>query len=126
MQNGYSKESIKLEHEVAIIIAEQERNGFKLNEAAALQLLSVLKTKLDTIQVEMASIFPDKVTTGRVHKTSGKPLKDIIEPFNPGSRQQIAERLIEKGWKPTKHTEKGSVIVDEAVLETLDFPEAKT
>jgi DNA polymerase I-like protein with 3'-5' exonuclease and polymerase domains len=126
MQNDYSKESIKLEHEVAIIVAEQERNGFKLNEVGALQLLSVLKTKLDTIQVEMASIFPDKVTSGRVHKTSGKPLKDIIEPFNPGSRQQIAERLIEKGWKPTKHTEKGSVIVDEATLETLDFPEAKT
>jgi len=126
MQNDYSKESIKLEHEVAIIIAEQERNGFKLNEAAALQLLSVLKTKLDTIQVEMATIFPDKITSGRTHKTTGKPLKDIIEPFNPGSRQQIAERLIEKGWKPTKHTEKGSVIVDEAVLETLDFPEAKT
>jgi DNA polymerase I-like protein with 3'-5' exonuclease and polymerase domains len=126
MQNDFSKESIKLEHEVAIIVAEQERNGFKLNEVGALQLLSVLKTKLDTIQVEMASIFPDKVTSGRVHKTSGKPLKDIIEPFNPGSRKQIAERLIEKGWKPKKHTEKGSVIVDEATLETLDFPEAKT
>ena len=125
MQNDYSKESIKLEHEVAIIIAEQERNGFKLNEAMALQLLSELKTKLDVIQVEMATIFPDKVTSGRTHKTTGKPLKDIIEPFNPGSRQQIAERLIEKGWKPTKRTEKGSVIVDEAVLETLDFPEAK-
>jgi DNA polymerase I-like protein with 3'-5' exonuclease and polymerase domains len=126
MKNDFSKESITLEHEVAIIIAEQERNGFKLNEAAALQLLSVLKTKLDAIQVEMATIFPDKVTTGRVHKTSGKPLRDIVEPFNPGSRQQIAERLIEKGWKPKKHTEKGSVIVDEATLETLDFPEAKT
>ena len=126
MQNGYSKESITLEHEVAIIVAEQERNGFKLNEAGALQLLSLLKTKLDAIQVEMAAIFPDKVTTGRVHKTSGKPLKDIIEPFNPGSRQQIAERLIEKGWKPNKFTEKGSVIVDETTLESLDFPEAKT
>ena len=126
MQNGYSKESITLEHEVAIIIAEQERNGFKLNEAGALQLLSLLKTKLDAIQVEMAAIFPDKVTTGRVHKSSGKPLKDIIEPFNPGSRQQIAERLIQKGWKPNKFTEKGSVIVDETTLESLDFPEAKT
>lgn len=126
MQNGYSKESATLEHEVAIIIAEQERNGFKLNEAGALQLLSILKTKLDAIQVEMAIIFPDKVTSGRTHKTSGKPLKDIIEPFNPGSRQQIAERLQEKGWKPTKRTEKGSVIVDETTLESLDFPEAKT
>jgi DNA polymerase I-like protein with 3'-5' exonuclease and polymerase domains len=124
-KNDFSKESITLEHQVAIIIAEQERNGFKLNQAAALQLLSVLKTKLDSIQVEMATIFPDKVTSGRTHKKSGKPLKDIIEPFNPGSRQQIAERLQEKGWKPTKRTEKGSVIVDEAVLETLDYPEAK-
>jgi DNA polymerase I-like protein with 3'-5' exonuclease and polymerase domains len=126
MQNGYSKESTTLEHEVAIIIAEQERNGFKLNEAGALQLLSILKTKLDAIQIEMAAIFPDKVTSGRTHKTSGKPLKDIIEPFNPGSRQQIAERLTEKGWKPNKFTEKGSVIVDETTLESLDFPEAKT
>lgn len=125
MQNDFSKESIKLEHEVAIIIAEQERNGFKLNEAGALQLLSVLKTKLDAIQVEMATIFPDKVTSGRTHKTSGKPLRDIVEPFNPGSRQQIAERLIAKGWKPTKKTEKGSVIVDEEVLASLDYPEAK-
>jgi DNA polymerase I-like protein with 3'-5' exonuclease and polymerase domains len=125
MQNDFSKESITLEHEVAVIIAQQERNGFKLNEAMALQLLAELKTKLDAIQVEMATIFPDKVTSGRTHKTSGKPLKDIIEPFNPGSRQQIAERLMEKGWKPNKRTEKGSVIVDEAVLETLDYPEAK-
>jgi DNA polymerase I-like protein with 3'-5' exonuclease and polymerase domains len=125
MENDFSKESIKLEHQVAIIIAEQERNGFRLNEAAALQLLSVLKTKLDAIQVEMATIFPPKVTTGRTHKTSGKALNDIIEPFNPGSRKQIAERLIEKGWKPKKHTEKGSVIVDEEVLASLDYPEAK-
>lgn len=125
MENDFSKESIKLEHEVAIIIAEQERNGFKLNVPEALQLLSELKTKLDAIQVEMATIFPDKVTSGRTHKATGKPLNDIIEPFNPGSRKQIAERLIEKGWKPTKHTEKGSVIVDETTLEGLDFPEAK-
>lgn len=125
MQNDFSKESIKLEHEVAIIIAEQERNGFKLNVPEALQLLSTLKTKLDAIQVEMETIFPPVVISGRTHKSSGKPLKDIVTPFNPGSRKQIAERLIEKGWKPKKHTEKGSVIVDETTLEGLDFPEAK-
>jgi hypothetical protein len=125
MENDFSKESITLEHEVAIIIAEQERNGFKLNEAGAMQLLAELKTKLDVIQVEMATIFPPKVTAGRTHKTTGKALKDIIEPFNPGSRQQIAERLTAKGWKPKKRTEKGSVIVDEEVLASLDYPEAK-
>jgi len=125
MENDFSKESITLEHEVAIIIAEQERNGFRLDMPKAIQLLSELKTKLDIIQVEMETIFPPKVTTNRTHKTSGKALKDIIEPFNPGSRQQIAERLQAKGWKPKKHTEKGSVIVDEEVLASLDYPEAK-
>lgn len=125
MENDFSKESIKLEHEVAIIIAEQGRNGFRLDMPKALCLLSELKTKLDNIQVEMEKIFPPVVISGRTHKTSGKPLNDIVTPFNPGSRQQIAERLIAKGWKPKKHTEKGSVIVDEEVLASLDYPEAK-
>jgi DNA polymerase I-like protein with 3'-5' exonuclease and polymerase domains len=125
MENDFSKESITLEHEVAIIIAEQERNGFKLDMPKAIQLLSELKTKLDIIQVEMETIFPPVVISGRTHGTSGKPLKDIVTPFNPGSRQQIAKRLQEKGWKPKKHTEKGSVIVDEEVLASLDYPEAK-
>jgi DNA polymerase I len=125
MENGFSKESITLEHQVAIIIAEQERNGFKLDMPKAIQLLSELKTKLDIIQVEMETIFPPVVISGRTHKKSGKPLNDIVTPFNPGSRQQIAERLQEKGWKPKKRTEKGSVIVDEEVLASLDYPEAK-
>jgi len=126
MQNDFSKESIDLEHQVAIIIAEQERNGFKLNQASALSLLAELKTKLDIIQVEMETLFPPVVISGRTHGTSGKPLNDIVTPFNPGSRQQIAKRLQEKGWKPKKRTEKGSVIVDEEVLASLDYPEAKT
>ena len=121
----FSTKSQELEHEVQAIIAVQERNGFKFNEPSAMRLLAELKAKLDAITVEMQGIFPPKVTAGRTHKTSGKALKDIVEPFNPGSRKQIAERLIEKGWKPSKFTEKGSVIVDETTLEGLDFPEAK-
>jgi DNA polymerase-1 len=121
----FSTQSQELEHEVQAIIAVQERNGFKFNEQSAMRLLAELKAKLDAITVEMQGIFPPRITSGRTHKTTGKPLKDIIEPFNPGSRQQIAERLIEKGWKPNKYTEKGSVIVDETTLEGLDFPEAK-
>jgi len=121
---NFSQRSIDLEHNVQAIITKQEENGFKLDEVKALQLLAILKAKLDAIQVEMATIFPDHIESGRVSK-NGKPLKDIITPFNPGSRKQIAERLQAKGWKPKKHTEKGSVIVDEAVLETLDYPEAK-
>jgi len=46
-------------------------------------------------------------------------------PFNPGSRQQIAERLQGLGVKFSKTTDKGSIIVDEKVLEKIDLPEAK-
>jgi DNA polymerase I-like protein with 3'-5' exonuclease and polymerase domains len=121
----FSTQSQELEHEVQAIIAIQERNGFRFNEQFAMQLLAELKTRLESIIVEMQRIFPPKITSGRTHKTTGRPLSDIVEDFNPGSRKQIAERLIEKGWKPEKFTEKGSVIVDETTLEGLDFPEAK-
>jgi DNA polymerase I-like protein with 3'-5' exonuclease and polymerase domains len=53
------------------------------------------------------------------------PLKTKSIPFNPGSRQQIAERLQGLGVKFSKTTDKGSVIVDEKVLEKIDLPEAK-
>jgi DNA polymerase I-like protein with 3'-5' exonuclease and polymerase domains len=125
MKDDFSEKSKELEHQVAIIIAEQERNGFKLDERGATELLCSLKTKLEAIKVEMESIFPPRVESGRTHKKTGKPLPDIVTPFNPGSRQQIAERLQEKGWKPKKHTEKGSVIVDETTLEGINIPEAK-
>ena len=122
----FSTKSQELEHEVQAIIAVQERNGFKFNEPSAMRLLAELKAKLDAITVEMQGIFPPKVTAGRTHKTSGKALKDIVEPFNPGSRKQIAERLIEKGWKPSKFTEKTNApIVDETTLEGSDIREAK-
>ena len=124
-RQDFSTKSQELEHEVQAIIAQQERNGFKFNEQSAMQLLAEFKTRLDAITVEMQIIFPPKVTANRTHKTTRKPLSDIVEDFNPGSRKQIAERLQEKGWKPSRFTEKGSVIIDETTLEGLDFPEAK-
>jgi DNA polymerase I-like protein with 3'-5' exonuclease and polymerase domains len=119
MKDDFSEKSKELEHQVAIIIAEQERNGFKLDERGATELLCSLKAKLEAIKVEMESIFPPRVESGRTHKKTGKPLADIVTPFNPGSRQQIAERLQEKGWVAKKKTEKGSIIIDEDVLDSI-------
>ena len=120
----FEERSIKLEHNVQAIIAKQEENGFKLNERSAITFLSTLQSKLAILETELQNIFPTK-TIERVSEKTGKPLKPIIEPFNPGSRKQIGERLIEKGWKPEKFTENGQAIVDEGTLEGLDFPEAK-
>ena len=117
-------ESSTLEHQVAAIIKEQEDNGFKLDVKKALFLLTDWRKRLAEIEEELQTVFRP-IVTERVSEKTGKRLKDKIEIFNPGSRKQIAERLTALGWKPTKHTEKGSVIVDEKVLSNIDIPEAK-
>ncbi len=122
--NKFDQRSINLEHKVQAIIAKQERNGFKLDEVAGITLLSTLQNKLAAIENELQGIFPAK-TIQRVSEKTGKPLKDKVEVFNPGSRKQIGERLIEKGWKPSRYTETGQPIVDEGTLDGVDIPEAK-
>ena len=123
-RNKFDERSIKLEHDVQAIIATQETNGFKLDEKKAVILLATLQNKLDLLEAGLQNIFPAK-TIERVSEKTGKPLKSKVEVFNPGSRKQIGERLIEKGWKPEKFTENGQPIVDEGTLEGLEFPEAK-
>ena len=122
--NKFDQRSIDLEHKVQAIIAKQERNGFKLDEVAGITLLTTLQNKLAHIETELQGIFPAK-TIERVSEKTGKSLKAKVEVFNPGSRKQIGERLIEKGWKPSRYTETGQPIVDEGTLEGVDIPEAK-
>ena len=121
---GFDKRSIELEHEVQKIICKQEENGFRFNEREAIYLLAQLKGKLSYIEAKLQSVFPTK-TAERYSEKTGKRLKDSVEVFNPGSRQQIGERLIEKGWKPTVYTETGQPKVDETILKESTIPEAK-
>lgn len=120
----FDNRSIELEHKVQAIICKQEQNGFKLDQQNAIILLADLKSKLSNIETELQSVFPTK-TTERYSEKTGKKLKDDVEVFNPGSRQQIASRLQEKGWKPKRFTEKGQAIVDETTLKESTIPEAK-
>ena len=112
---GFSDKSIQLEHEVATIISRQERRGFRLDVPYTMVLASEFRDKAAIIEQELQQLFPP-IVTERISEKTGKKLTDKIEVFNPGSRQQIAKRLIELGWKPRKKTEKGSVIVDETTL----------
>ena len=121
---GFSQESLELEHQVAAIIAQQERNGFKLDTIHATCLLTDLKTKMAGIYEQMQERWPP-VTNERYSEKTGKRLKDEVVTFNPGSRKQIGEKLQELGWKPKKFTETGQPIVDEVVLMDVDIPEAK-
>jgi len=123
-KEGFSQQSIDLEHRVGWLVTEQERNGFKLDCDNAEKLMMDLMFEMNNIEASLQDIFPPIVEERWSEKT-GKQLKDKVTVFNPGSRKQIAERLQGLGVKFDKKTEKGNIIVDEKVLEGIDRPEAK-
>ena len=139
---GFSKQSIQLEHDVAKIMGEQERRGWKIDEKKAMLLLFQLTVIKDELDEQFQKIFPPLITKEYVyvkykkdgslynaHKNLKKDeqgyYREMEEVFNPASRQQIVERLKMLGWEPTVLTEKGNVKIDETILKTIDIPEAK-
>jgi DNA polymerase I-like protein with 3'-5' exonuclease and polymerase domains len=124
---GFSRDSVALEHQVAAIIAKQEKNGFKLDTIHATCLLVELKGKMSAINDRMQEEYPP-YEVERISEKTGKTLKPELVVFNPASRQQIAEKLIGLGWKPKKFTEptanypQGQAIVDESTLMGLKYP----
>ena len=126
MQNMtcFSPNCIELEHKVQASVQQQEINGWTLDQPLARDLCATFKERMNEIEEELQQKFPPIVHERWSEKT-GKKLKDKVEVFNVGSRQQIAKRLSSLGVRFDKVTEKGNPIVDEAVLETIDLPEAK-
>jgi DNA polymerase I len=120
----FSAYSVALEHEVAAIVSRQERHGFMFDMRSGMllsaQLSDKLRLMLDTFQTK----YPPKVEK-RISEKTGKPLKDKVTEFNPASRQMIAEVLQNAGVTLTKMTEKGSYIIDEDTLSSIDHPDAK-
>mgnify|MGYP003666864702 FL=1 len=114
---GFSRSSIRLEHNVRVIIDQQEKNGFAMDMRKAMGLYNKLKDEANGLEKWAVTTFDPTVVE---LKTKTKYI-----PFNIGSRQQIASRLIELGWKPKQHTDKGNIIINEAVLDTIDMPEAR-
>jgi DNA polymerase-1 len=132
----YPQSSINLEHDFATAINKQIRSGIPFDVDAALDLVDDLRTKQATLEAQLKEIFPPlkhettfipKVNNKARGYIKGEPFVKVrYEEFNPGSRQQIVDRLQQKyGWTPEKSTEKGNPILDDDVLESLPFPEAK-
>ena len=118
------EQSLELENEVALLIERQVSNGFRLDIKSATQLLSDMKMRMTEIEIELHKRFPP-IVTERFSEKTGKQLKDNVEVFNVGSRQQIAKRLQSIGVKFKDKTEKGAIIVNEKTLDGIDKPEAK-
>jgi len=119
----FSEESVNLEHDVAKIIKQQEKNGFFFNTQQAMELLAELKDKQLKVEDEVHNTFKpklvdDKLVTPYVKKDgelSKRGMTDeeyerciktqSVEPFmrqklvdfNLGSRKQIGEYLIDFG-----------------------------
>jgi DNA polymerase I len=109
---------LKLEHQVTSAIQRQEETGVRFDMERASVLEQQLLTDLAQLEDDLQEAFPPKAVQ---LKTKVKYV-----PFNPGSRQQCAERLIEKyGWKPKVLTDGGKPKFDEKIVAKLDYPEAE-
>ena len=116
--------AMQLEHSFADCIDHMMQRGFTFNRTGAEQLTAKLMGQRAELDATFSSIFPPFVDEYETPKTKKRRVK--MTAFNPGSRQHIARALREKyKWMPKEFTETGEPKVDESVLESLNYPEAK-
>jgi len=134
---NFSDKAINLEHEFQRCILRQETHGFCFDKDKAIKLSNQLEKRRGELYNELQELFPqwekdigifipkrDNKTKGYV---AGQPItkrKTVI--FNPNSNDHIADRLKNKyNWKPKEFTKEGRPRVDETVLVSLKYSEAK-
>lgn len=127
-------DSIKLEHDLAGIMAKQETSGWPFDVTAAQKLEATLRTEMDQLADKMREVFPyvdgGEMTPKRPNSTRGY-IKDAsftkLKEFNPTSRDHIGWAFMTwRGWKPEVFTDTGRPKIDEGVLLGIDTEEAKT
>jgi len=148
-RENMAKRSIDLEHDFFMCLEDMQKNGVEFNNEDGGKLYSKLLEEKHKTLVEIAKVFPPKVIQTktveyyvdnegnkyriksdaphkiRPHLTVGA-YKVKNDPFNPNSRQQIAEAFIEKyDWKPQEFSPTGKPRVDEDILGELEYPEAE-
>ena len=117
--------AVELEHKIASICYDQERFGFPFDTAKAVKLYGALVDRREALHHELRSAFGSWVVDEGPRK-KGLYHKITIVDFNPNSRQHIAKRLKElRGWEPKVFTATGEAKVDEGVLNSLNYPEAR-
>ena len=123
-------EWVKLEHQVAQILTQQEIHGWRFDKDAAWQFASTLRQELREIEESLRRQHPfvsgAEFTPKRDNRTSGyakgAPLTRLKDT-NPTSRDHIAWILQTfYGWKPTQKTPTGKPVIDEVILTEIGSP----
>lgn len=128
------KDCVQLEHSVARIITRQEMYGFAFDRKAAAELHVILAGRMADLEQELQKVFPPyvhrtpftpKVNNKKLGYVKGKTItRELVIPFNPGSRKQVAERLVALGWKPEEYGKDGVPSLDDDILSAIDVPQA--
>lgn len=124
-RDGFSERSLWLEWDIQRLTYEQEQRGFVLDTEYATNMFVEQSARMLAIEAELCARFPP-IITERYSEKTGKRLMDGYEPFNVGSRQQIAKRLTTLGAKWKQKTETGKWVVNEKTLAVIDLPEARS
>lgn len=133
---NYSPSAIELEHQFQEIAFQQEQNGFPFNQEKAVQYYAQLSSEREKITQHLQALFPPKdkgdwftpkVNNAKRGYVKGQKVwRPKIVPFNPGSRMDIADRLMEQHkWQPLEFTDTGIPKVDEDILNALPWPETQ-
>jgi len=137
--HGFIEEAVRTEMRLAEYLHHQQFYGFPFNQQKAEAFSVQLENDLIPLKKVLREFFGNLVT-----KRIGKPFKPKktmvrkgiqyvagcayskikVEEFNPGSTMQVVDALKRKyGWKPTVFTDAGAVQFNEAVIQTLPYPE---
>ena len=137
ISEDFSQTSIDLEHSLAAICYRIGQNGWNFDVEAAGKLYAKLSKEREELRVTLLTLFPPwtieepfvpKVNNKKLGYVKGEEfIKKHVVEFNPNSRKHIAYCLMKKySWRPKSFTPNGEPKIDETILLSLAFPEAKT
>ena len=136
MKTEPTQKSVDLEHRMASICREIGNNGWTFDEKKAGELYAELAQKRHVIEEDLKELFPPwEVTEDFYPKVNNKTrgyvkgelfVKSKTIYFNPASRVHIQRCLVDKyKWRPKFFTPNGQAKIDETILASLPYPEAK-
>lgn len=108
LEKDFSQQALDLEHKIHAEFRVMQLKGVPFDTVKAAKLASDIQEKRYQLLDKLVAAFPAKEVQ---LKTKVK-----VTPFNPSSRQQIGDVLLQWGWKPKKFSPTGKPVIDESTL----------